>query len=284
MTIDPRHRNEYVADAEDLNEMARLIRQDRAWSFAMPEVIPNKVWSSFRQVLDIGCGPGGWCLDSASRFPKAHFTGIDISNRMLQYANLLAMAETRENVTFKLMDATKPLDFSDSFFDLVNGRFINAFLTTEKWPGVLDEAFRVLRPEGRIILMDYEVGYSNSAAFEQASELLTKAGTAVGRSFSPTGRSAGISAAIKPLVRNAGFHNVEHQIIGLEFTHERPEELALWIEDSFLMSETFGPFVIHSGVATKDELNALHKQMFEDMSKANFSAMTFVIVVWATKQ
>jgi ubiquinone/menaquinone biosynthesis C-methylase UbiE len=283
MTIDPQHKNEYVADPEDMKEMARLIRQDRAWSFVMPEVFSKQVWKAFREVLDIGCGPGGWCLDMASRFPKTNFTGIDVSNRMLQYADLLAMAESRENVTFKLMDATNPLDFPDSSFDLVNGRLMNAFLTTEKWPGVLREASRILRPGGRIFLMDLEASYGNSAAFEKASALLTQAGTAVGRSFSPTGRSSGISPVLKGLLRNAGFSAVQHQIMGLEISHEQPEEFALWQENTILMSETFMPFVLHSGVVTEEELSELHRQMIEDMNRPDFSSMTFMMVAWATK-
>jgi len=283
MTSDPR-KNEYVADPEDMKEMARLIRQDKAWSFVMPEVFSKQVWKTFREVIDIGCGPGGWCLDMASRFPKTNFIGIDISNRMLQYANLLAMAETRENVAFKLMDVTKSLDFPDNSFDLVNGRLMNAFLTTEKWPNVLREAFRVLRPGGRIFLMDLEASYSNSAAYEKGGLLLTQAGTAVGRSFSHTGVSSGISAVLKGLLRNAGFSDVKHEILGLEFSHSRPEEFALWQENTILLSETFRHFVLHSGVTTEEELNALNRQAFEDMKRSDFLAMTFMMVAWAIKQ
>ena len=282
MTIDPQ--NEYVADPEDMKEMARLIRQDQLLTNTLPEVFSKRIWSSFREVLDIGCGPGGWCLDMASRWPKTNFTGIDVSNRMLQYANLLAMAETSRNVAFKQMDATMPLDFPDNSFDLIHGRLMNAFLTTEKWPSVLREVYRVLRPGGRILLIDYEVGYSNSAAFETLSSFLTQAGTAVGRSFSPTGRSSGISAVLKKLVRNAQFTEVQHQVIGLEFTHERPDEFALWLEDTLLMANTFRPFVLRAGVTTEEEMEVLFTQMMKDMSQPDFSAMTFEIVVWAMKR
>ena len=55
--------------------------------------------------------------------------GIDISEVMIRYARASVWSQGLENATFRVMDATGPLDFPDATFDLVNLRFAVGFLT-----------------------------------------------------------------------------------------------------------------------------------------------------------
>ncbi len=65
--------NTYVIDAESGAEMARLIDQDRIATRAMGGLFSERDdLSTIFDVLDIGCGPGGWVLDVAHHYRHRH--------------------------------------------------------------------------------------------------------------------------------------------------------------------------------------------------------------------
>src|SRR5260370_21869077 len=99
-------------------------------------------------VLDIGCGPGGWVHTVAQTYPQTQATGIDVSTTMITYAQAIAHVMRLGNAHFCVMDATRPLDFPDASFDLVNARLVSGFLLSEQWPLLLAECTRMLRPGG----------------------------------------------------------------------------------------------------------------------------------------
>jgi len=94
-------------------------------------------------LLEIGCGRGGYAFDVAPR--AKHVTGIDIS----PIADHQAQAEAAElgvegRTTFETMDA-EALRFPDSSFDVVFGSGVLHHLNLNK---VLPELARVIRPHG----------------------------------------------------------------------------------------------------------------------------------------
>lgn len=72
-----------------------------------------------KKVLDIGCGVGFWSLYMASK--GAHVWGVDISPRSIEEAKLNSeRAGLADRINLSVMSATA-LEFSDCFFDLVQG-------------------------------------------------------------------------------------------------------------------------------------------------------------------
>ncbi len=103
-------------------------------------------------VLDIGCGAGVDSLVAASLVGTAgHVTGIDVTPAMIQLARVHRERLGLNNVTFQVAEA-EALPFSDCTFDAVisNGVF-NLTLDKAK---ALEEAHRVLKPGGRLMLAD----------------------------------------------------------------------------------------------------------------------------------
>lgn len=149
--------NMYIIDSESPAELARLLHQDRLYTKTLGLFPESLDISTVRSVLDIACGPGGWALDVATRFPSIQVTGIDISVRMIEYAQAQAEAQQVSNTNFAVMNALKPLGFPDSSFDLVNARTIG-FLPKAAWSGLLRECRRVTRPGGSICLTEGEMG------------------------------------------------------------------------------------------------------------------------------
>lgn len=98
--------------------------------------------------LDIGSGPGFLANEIAERTgPSGPVTGIDPSSSMLGLAARRASA----NVTFAAGDATA-LPFPDASFDIVTATQVYEYIAD--LPRALTEARRVLRPGGRLLVLD----------------------------------------------------------------------------------------------------------------------------------
>jgi ubiquinone/menaquinone biosynthesis C-methylase UbiE len=158
--------NTYLLDPESPEELARLARQGRLITRILgllPGAIDLKGLPSHMpgdqrmpRVLDIGCGPGEWVLELAAKNRHLEVVGIDISERMVSYAS--AEAENREtpNASFLVMNALKPMDFSDNSFDLVHIRTALAFVPRDQWPTLYEECRRLLRNNGLLVHAEAE--------------------------------------------------------------------------------------------------------------------------------
>jgi len=155
----PPQGNTYLMDPESAAEMARLMMQDRAFTEAMHGLFPERSsLESIQAILDVACGPGGWTLDVAHTYPDRKVVGIDISTRMIAYAQAQASAQRLSNATFLLMNALEPFKFTEETFDLVNIRAATGFVPRAQWPTLLQNCFRVLRPGGTLRLTEAETG------------------------------------------------------------------------------------------------------------------------------
>ncbi len=266
----------------DLHEMSRLISQDRAFNRLMPVIFSHEEWHSFGTVVDLGCGPGGWCLDMAATHPECTFLGVDSSEEMLKQARLLALAEKRHHVSFRSLDILQGLPFEDDSVGYVNGRILSLYLKRQGWPSLLKEIHRILRPGGKIALLDYESLVCTSEALERFGAAFLEAAKHHGLTFSPTGSSTGFSARIQPLLRDAGFSNIRCQALAVDGSSGqlgRDE----WVENVFVMSHTFQSFVLATGKITDEELQALRDQAMNDAQDPQFGAVAFFLMAWAEK-
>lgn len=100
------------------------------------------------KILEIGVGTG----KNFEYYPRgAQITGIDISSRMLAGAKRKALS-MRLNVRLQGMDA-QDLKFSDSTFDAAVATFV--FCSVPEPVKALREAARVVKEEGRIVLLEH---------------------------------------------------------------------------------------------------------------------------------
>ncbi|HEY4668818.1 MAG TPA: methyltransferase domain-containing protein [Tepidiformaceae bacterium] len=101
------------------------------------------------RVLDMGHGAGHTAIAVAAR--AASVTAVDLTPEMVEVATALARERGATNATFEVADVAN-LPFPDGSFDLVTNR-----LSAHHYPAPqqsLREALRVLRPGGRLLLID----------------------------------------------------------------------------------------------------------------------------------
>jgi ubiquinone/menaquinone biosynthesis C-methylase UbiE len=128
--------------------------------YSTPDVVAQRRWTietlallPAEKILDVGVGPGFLAAEMAREVgPSGGIAGIDISESML------AMARKRcskpgapATVDFQLADATQ-LPFPDGSFDAVVSTQVYEFVADVDV--ALGEARRVLRPGGRLLVVD----------------------------------------------------------------------------------------------------------------------------------
>jgi ubiquinone/menaquinone biosynthesis C-methylase UbiE len=130
---------------EDFGHSIRTGAERAAWDRIFELVLGDR---SALDALDAGCGTGFLSLELASRGHRV--TGVDFAPEMLAEARRKA-AEQEAAVRFEEADAEQ-LPFSPSSFDIVVSRHV---LWTMPHPELaIDEWIRVLRPGGRLAVID----------------------------------------------------------------------------------------------------------------------------------
>jgi SAM-dependent methyltransferase len=137
-----RHRKE---DFESPGDRRRLLpgRSWAAWSRALGELLPQL------DVVDIGCGDGYLALEAA-RWAR-HVMGIDRSDDVLDRAKALAQRRRVSNVEWRKGDLAR-LPLRDASHDVA---LLSQSLHHASDPErAIAEAVRVLRPRGRLLILD----------------------------------------------------------------------------------------------------------------------------------
>jgi SAM-dependent methyltransferase len=113
------------------------------------------------QVLDIGCGRGAVLIAAARRAPKGRAIGVDIWRRRDQSGNSRSATEHNAVVEgvagrVELVDGdARELSFPPGSFDVVvSSLALNNIRGADERARALHEAARVLRPGGRLRIVD----------------------------------------------------------------------------------------------------------------------------------
>ncbi|EKM52274.1 uncharacterized protein PHACADRAFT_51948, partial [Phanerochaete carnosa HHB-10118-sp] len=129
-------------EQERVNGQHELLRQLLGSNYLGPV---RQVVRRQKRVLDLCTGTGRWVLDMADEFPNVRFDGIDIVP--------IATRTPPDNVFIEMADVNEPWRYHNGTFDLVHARSVS--LAMRDYPGMLDQAARVLRSGGLFLACEW---------------------------------------------------------------------------------------------------------------------------------
>jgi ubiquinone/menaquinone biosynthesis C-methylase UbiE len=272
-----------VEDRENKEEMIRLEIHDKMLTTGMGGVLSElSDPSRLRRVLDVGCGTGGWLIETARTYPNIEkLVGGDISGKMLAYARTKAADLGLDGrVQFQTMDALRVLEFSPASFDLVNQRMGTSWLRTWEWTKLLLEYQRVARPGGIIRITEPRVGVeSNSPALNKLDNIFLETFYRSGRLF--TASNDGLTRELVRLMTQHGFQGIQTRI-------HRPVFRAGTVEGQNFYQDTAHLFRVclpffDKWTRVPSDYEEIYQQALKEMQQSDFVATWPLTTVWGTK-
>ena len=283
MASDENSENTYIIDTESAAEMARLIDQSRAMNEAIGSLFPENIeLSNIHTVLDAACGPGQWVQEAAAFYPHMQIVGTDISNLMIKYAAQRARVQKLANAHFQVMDVRAPLAFADGVFDLVNARFMAAFLPRNEWPQVIADFARLTRAGGAIVLTEMDIfgaGSTNSPSLEELNALCREAVYRAGL-YSSMGTL--VTAMLEQFLQEAGCQDIHTRWHTLNFSAGTVAHPVTYSNLHFAM-KLVQPFLLKMVDTTQAQLDELYEQGMQEMMRDDFHGYTKFLTVWGSK-
>ena len=272
-----------VQDRKNKKELIRLTMQDQMITAKMGGVLSEQADPTiFGRVLDVACGIGSWAIEAAQTYPTMSLVGVDISERIIEYACTQAKVHQVSNgVKVRVMDALRPLEFPDASFDLVNMRFALSFMRTWDWPKLLTELLRITRPGGVIRVTDSVARLtSNSPAHTLLFDMFQCAIFRAGHLF--TQESTGLIDHLERLLDQYGCEQVQAKFHAMQFPAGTPEG-ETYCEDMKLFFQTTRPFIQKWNSAACKDYDAIYQQAIKEMSQPNFHGTWDVLTAWGSK-
>jgi ubiquinone/menaquinone biosynthesis C-methylase UbiE len=274
--------NTYVVQNQsNLEEMHRLEIQDKIVTKGLGGVLPELTAPEhLRWVLDVGCGTGGWLIETAKQYPTIEkLIGVDISSKMVEYARAQAeSAGLGERVQFQVMDALRILEFPDARFDLVNHRYGISWLRTWEWKKLLVEYQRVCRPSGIIRITEPDNLECNTPALTTLFTILARAFYHSGRFFDLN--KGGAAGDLAGLLRRHAIENVQTRVHSLVY-RAGTQECQHFSDDIARVFRLFLPF-LRKWTRVPDDYEEIYQQALREMRQPDFVATWTYLTVWGT--
>jgi ubiquinone/menaquinone biosynthesis C-methylase UbiE len=258
----------FVQDKQSKYELERLAIQDRIVTTSLGGPLPEQPDPTiFHRILDIGCGTGGWAIETAQTYPIS-VIGIDSNRSFINYAREQAMAaRVADRVEFAVMDAVQGLEFRNDFFNLVNQRLGASYLRTWDWTGAIKEMQRVTISGGIICLTESGIiHYSNSPSLTQLFETFYCSMLQAGHLFEAS--TTGIIDHLARLLTQQGCLQVQEKDHLLEYQGETAEGEAYY-NNMMRLFRTLRPF-FDKWKCTPEDYDALYQQALTDMQQSTF--------------
>jgi len=170
------------------------------------------------RVLDVGCGTGDLTMAAkALAGPSGEVYGTDASAEMIEVARRKA-AQAGVEVTFQV-DLIEDISFPDDEFDAVLSSLMMHHLPDDLKREGLAEIYRVVKPGGRILILDIESSSGGSVGQRLSDVMIQLHG-------GHTAMQNNVKKLI-PFVEAAGFRSVETDKLNRQFSFITAEKAAI---------------------------------------------------------
>lgn len=217
-----------------------------------------------RQILDVSCGTGIWCMEVARQFNRATVTGLEADPLPFERAKQARLLPS--NFRFVQGSLQRRLPFPNDFFDYVHARFIACAVPIPRWPEIIAEMMRVTRPGGWLELTSAEFPPVASgpiqAEFTRATEAL----------FAHWQITL-IGAFLPEWLQQAGLVELHTRHLML-----RGKRLT---KNLALAAHNLRPRLVQHGLLSAARFDTLISSLYEEMLEAQIQLP--VVVAWGTK-
>jgi len=166
------------------------------------------------KLLEVAVGPGLALEELARRLGRQTMIyGVDLSTGMLYLTRKRMLSSGFTNLDLREADCRK-LPFEDNSFDVLYNGFMLDLIPAADMPHILGEFHRVLRPGGRMILLN--MSKHDEFSITSREKLYSKL---------PAGIALYIMGGCRPvlmeqMVKDAGFHNTQRTYLDGRFPSE----------------------------------------------------------------
>jgi|GEM_PF-189749 demethylmenaquinone methyltransferase/2-methoxy-6-polyprenyl-1,4-benzoquinol methylase len=118
------------------------------------------------KILEVACGTGRATVELAKLLKKGQLNAIDLTEEMLKKAQKRAKKEgLLDKIEFSVADA-RNLPFSNEEFDLLYNAYMFDLIDMPDFSTILQEFKRVLKPGGKLILINMSKDKKNKTLYE----------------------------------------------------------------------------------------------------------------------
>lgn len=241
----------------DPSEQHRLVQLNRLTNGPFLEFLgvrPNT------RTIDVGSGLGILAAEVAGAQPHVNVVGVELSGVQLE------RARRRPGVTYIRGDA-HALPVADGTFDLAYARYLLEHVAD---PGaVLAEMRRVLRPGGRVAVMENDV---TLVRFDPPCPMFESVWSSFAAMQHELGGDALVGRRLYRLLQHAGFSQIELSVQPEVHWHGSPGWSA-WVTNIVGNVESARRALIHRGLCSEAAVNAAIEELRSLIDQADGSSL-----------
>ena len=279
---DPLDFSSYFISHEEQDENLRLLAQDQLITAAMGGPLTEQPDPThFTRILDVGCGTGGWMIETALKYPWMFVVGLDISHQFLLTTYEQARAALVDvRMSLRVTDVLLGLDVPDGSFDLVNLRFGVSFVRFWQWGTLLRNMRAALRPGGIIRLTDSHDITSSSQALTTLWQIGKRAAHAAGYAMDENVADT-TPARLAQMLPTLGFEQIQRVTYTPIYQAHTPER-RFFEEDMTRLFRHALPFYRKMGMVP-EHYEDLYHTMLDDFTSPTFEVSWPLSTVWGQR-